>query len=225
MQQKIGGVSVKGDHEINQDYFICTNIGDVSIIAMSDGLGSKLNSHIGAKAICEIIEKKVYSNECNLDNLEQFLLEIHKEWINKLSDYTIKDCSATSMFCVLKGSKAYMGQLGDGFICLIDKNNKIVLNDNDSEHFVNETDCLTTEFVLKQWKFKTVDIEDECTVVISTDGIDIKDGTYEDIISFVEYFKTGYAKYTNENQMIDIKTWVSNWCGQDDKTIAYIMRT
>lgn len=224
MKQKFGGVSIKGNHELNQDYFICDSINDISFIVMSDGLGSKLNSHFGAKTICDVIFNKISLGNVDFDNLELFVEQVHNEWLSKLKNYDIKECYATCLFCILKGNKAYIGRLGDGFICLLDSKNQFVSLDDNLERFVNETNCLNLRFEPDLWKLYTFNIEDNCTAVIFTDGLSIGNDSFNDIVSFVDYFQKGYSDYSDEEQIEDMQNWVSKWYGQDDKTIAYIIR-
>lgn len=233
---KYGKVSITGTHHKNQDYVICKRYKDLIFSVVSDGLGSKKYSHIGARIICEIIEEYVI-NTLEYKKLEKFVKIINREWVRRInnSGYNTKDFYATCLFCIIKNDDVYLGQLGDGFICSItSKSNKtkssIVLKDDNENHFINETLCLNKVFNIKEWKLKHFVLRknEDFIVILATDGLSICNNEDEKIISFCKDLKKEYCNLKNYSQnkhiQDNITTWLTNWKSDDDKTIAFIIK-
>lgn len=222
MSLKYGGVTVKGEHFINQDSFICEKKGDILVVVVADGLGSKKNSHIGSKEVCEVIFEQAQKN----DNIDLDFVEcIHKKWIENLEkNYDISECCTTCLFAILKEGEIAVGQLGDGIIYYIDDKKNHIFKDDKEDHFANQTNCLNKNTKSSEWEFLKIKTEGKVNIFLSTDGLCIGDESKEDIVSFWREFEEGYSDF-NEGQMNEhIKEWLSNWCGQDDKTLAYILK-
>ncbi|MFI3230083.1 MAG: protein phosphatase 2C domain-containing protein [bacterium] len=233
---KYGKVSIEGTYHKNQDYVICKRHKDLIFAVVSDGLGSKKFSHIGAKIICEVIEEKVL-NTLEYKNLESFAKIINREWVHRINraGYNVKDFYATCLFCIIKNDNVYLGQLGDGFICSVStKSNKtksaLVLKDSNENHFINETLCLNKIFNLKEWKLKHLILNknEDFIIVLATDGLSICNNEDEKIISFCKELKKEYCNFKNyiQNKDVqdDITRWLTNWKSDDDKTIAFIIK-
>lgn len=234
---KYGGVSVKGKHELNQDSFICKKIKNIYVLVVSDGLGSEKYSHIGSSVICDVICNAILENK-STDDMKIFIKNIHRKWLYELrfkhNIVNTNDCSATCLFCIVNKKEVILCQLGDGFICYIDNNNEIVMQDDSDSHFINETDCLSKKHNIDLWKIRRIQKPkkfgfskkmSDISILMSTDGLVIGNGDKEDIISFLKEFEDGYKKNSDNEMNKDIKRWLSDWYGSDDKTIAYILRS
>ena len=74
-----GGISVIGSyHSINQDWYSTFSDNSVSVIAVSDGGGSKKKSHIGSEKICSVVVEE--AKKCSMNDIcsADFLVEIQK---------------------------------------------------------------------------------------------------------------------------------------------------
>ena len=106
---RISGISTIGkNHKKNHDYYLYLKRGNKKIVVVSDGLGSKKYSDIGAKRLCESIKENILKTNFEMAfKLNWFLSEIHKIWIKKIKDENIeiKECYATALFLVLYKNK------------------------------------------------------------------------------------------------------------------------
>ena len=131
----LNGISIKGGyHERNQDYYRYKRLkNDGFIITVSDGLGSKLHSHIGSRKLCYTAYKIVKELGNKLSKILPIKLveKIYKRWIEVISSkgLDIKECSATMLILVVFKNRAIAIRLGDGFIALSYDNSVKVLFD------------------------------------------------------------------------------------------------
>lgn len=219
-----GGVSIKGNHDKNQDYYICRCFEWGAIVVVSDGLGSKIYSEVGSKAICEAVVE--CAEQCNgiINETDDFLQSIHTNWLKKIGDYDIKECYATCLIGLINKDGVFAAQLGDGFVCIADKNETLVLLDDKNQHFANETDCLCEIFQLELWRMAKLEAQDILAIILSTDGLRVGNETQNEIEEFCKDFYAGYNSNTTEEIEKDIHGWLTDWYGGDDKTIAFVMR-
>lgn len=221
-----GGVSLMGTyHDKNQDSFACNVFDFGSVCSVSDGLGSKLNSEIGSKAICETVLEVSNQFKGNFENPLELLQQLHFNWLQKLKDYCINSCYATILFCIVLKDRLFMARLGDGFISSItDENVVTVLFDDKSEHFVNETDCLTEMFEEKYWDYKIVPFNTFQGVICSSDGIGLNNKNI--ITNFTKDFIQSYSTTLSSDSVeCDVSRWLSDWTGSDDKTITFLLNS
>ena len=97
---KLGGVSICGSyHEVNQDRFFVREIEGGTILAVSDGLGSRKSSQAGSAALCQAVSKTVENFSVENFDHEKFLSAIHSSWLKILLDSNLKieDCNATAL--------------------------------------------------------------------------------------------------------------------------------
>ena len=224
LKLKCGGVSIKGNHEKNQDYYIYRCFEWGAVVAVSDGLGSKKYSEVGSKTICEAVVE--CAEQCNgiINETDEFLQSIHRNWLKKSGDYDIKECYATCLIVIINKDEVFAAQLGDGFIGIVDKNETLVLLDDKSQHFVNETDCLCEIFQLEFWRIVKLEAQNILAVILSTDGMSIGNETKKEMKEFCYDFYEGYNFDTPEEIEKNINGWLADWYGGDDKTIAFVMR-
>ena len=191
---------------------------------VSDGLGSKKNSDIGAKRLCESIKENILKTNFDMDfKLDLFLSEIHKIWVNKIKNENIeiKECYATALFLVLYKNKLLIsGRLGDGFIVFCEGKNIHILNDKKEDKFINETNCMTEKNFIDYWDIKIVNTREFKGAILCTDGIEIRDDDYKSFTKdFLNSYRCKKIKYIRK----DIKSWFLNWPGNDDKTLVYML--
>lgn len=219
-----GGITHKGSyHDLNQDWFQYYSGSDVTVIAVSDGVGSKKLSNVGAQSLCEIIVNEVKKLSMSEIIGESFLIDIQRKWHDKTKAFGINNCCCTALFCVVKEGKAYLAQLGDGLAGMIADDDIILLYDNKENHYINETDCLSEMINTTEWRTHLVEIKERFGAVLCTDGIGIYPEEESVYRQFVEDFVFEYQKMESTEIVSDIKIWINDWPGSDDKTIAFII--
>lgn len=221
-----GGISLKGRyHDINQDCYVCSPYRDGYVLVVSDGMGSKRLSQYGSKAICEsvyeIINKKTLDPE--MMSFKNILLQCHEEWLKRLKDYDISQCYATMLVVVVTHKKVFAGRLGDGFIGIYTNNGIKCLFDSKEDYFTNETDCLTEFFDKDKLEVYECEYEEFFGAVACTDGIEIGTMQESELMSFTKEFVEEYRRLDISSIKDDISNWLSDWSGNDDKSIAFIL--
>lgn len=222
----LGGVSVKGSyHSVNQDFFIAQKIENGFVVALSDGLGSKKTSQIGSKAICESVVEEAVELKQNLADitLSEFIQNVHSRWLVKLLPHSINDCYATILALVFYNGRLLALRLGDGFIGFWTDDGVHVLFDKKETYFTNETDCLTESFNLDIFEFVECEISELNGGVMCSDGITIGEMREKDLKSFTKDFIEGYNTMSADEINKHIESWVKDWDGIDDKTLAYFI--
>lgn len=222
----LGGVSVKGSyHQINQDFFIAQRIENGFVVALSDGLGSKKTSQIGSKAICESVVEEAVALKQSLADItpSEFISNVHSRWLEKLLPHTINECYATILALVFYSGRLLALRLGDGFIGFWTNNGVHVLFDRKETYFANETDCLTESFSIDLFEFVEYEISELNGGVMCSDGIAIGEMKENNLKSFTKDFVEGYNTMSVDEINKDIESWVKDWQGIDDKTLAYFI--
>lgn len=231
MKKRVIGFSQIGPSHIrnklpNQDSFLCHNSRNFSLIVVSDGLGSKKFSHIGAAAACKSVLKtsKEFVKNKDSTSVKEFFDMISKTWQSSLMGHKPEDCSATCLFALATKNKIFIARLGDGMVCSIGKtpDTDKLLFDNKNSTFSNETCSLSNTNLLSLWEYKSLPINDYKAVLISTDGIstDLQSG------SEIEFSKDLVDTLNSKNYLgkkLVLSRLMRNWPvpkHSDDKTIA-----
>ena len=220
------GLSCKGSyHEVNQDSFICRSVANGCVMVLSDGMGSKMYSQLGSKAICEVLNQEFTHINEPLDQLEwiPFLRKCHKKWIENLKEYDITQCYATMLVLFVQGKCLKAARLGDGFLSILVDDRVHILLDQKDDYFANETDCLMAEFDEKHLEVLELNFDRFTGAIACSDGIEIGVMKKEEIRSFTNDFIFEYTKMSADESRSEIEGWVSTWPGIDDKTIAYVL--
>lgn len=220
------GISIKGQyHNINQDYFISKEFKDGYIMVVSDGMGSKKMSQIGSKVICESIYDRISQGKIDLNLLEfkDVLFSCHKEWKKRLEEFDLSQCYCTLLVVIVLRDKIKAARLGDGFLSIYVDDNIYCLFDDKEEHFLNETDCLREKFDREKIEILDLDYKTFKGAICCSDGIEIGTMQKNEICDFTKDFIISYSNKNKTDILDNIKIWLNNWTGNDDKTIAYIM--
>ncbi len=220
------GVSCKGSyHDKNQDYFLCSSVKGGYILALSDGMGSKLYSQHGSKAICNILRREFEKENKTLENVNwiSFLQKCHEEWIREVKVYDPAQCYATMLVLLVQGNTLKAARLGDGFLSVWVDDKVHILMDEKEDYFANETDCLMEAFNIDCIQTLELRFDKFVGAVACSDGIEIGVMKLDEIERFTRDFLSEYAQLTQVQMKTDISEWVSSWPGIDDKTIAYII--
>jgi hypothetical protein len=212
-------------HDVNQDSFLSKPYKDGYIMVVSDGMGSKSLSHFGSKCICESVYDVVSNYTFDLDviSFKDIIYACHEEWKKRLSDYDIKQCYATLLVAVIREKTIKAARLGDGFLAIYADGKVTCLYDKKENYFANETDCLKEE--LDREKIEIVEIEYSKFhgAVSCTDGVEIGTMQEEDITGFTQEFVEEYSYKEKDEVIEEIESWLKDWPGMDDKTLAFVM--
>jgi hypothetical protein len=223
VSSRSGGISIKGTyHRTNQDSFLTRRVGDVDVLVLSDGLGGLEHSEIGSLAACEAVIKA--SQNTNFDNYApvDFISKIYNNW-QELISLPENECAATCLFCIATKENVLAGQLGDGFICLLREDDGIVIYDSKDDSFENETDCLSSDFDINAWRICETPREHLKAVIMCSDGVKLCDDSRDIILSFAKDIFCEYADKSESQTQSEIKNWLSDWTGRDDKTLVYFL--
>ena len=212
-------------HDVNQDSFLSKPYKDGYIMVVSDGMGTKSLSHFGSKCICESVYDVVSNYTFDLDaiSFKDIIYACHEEWKKRLSDYDIKQCYATLLVAVIREKTIKAARLGDGFLAIYADGKVTCLYDKKENYFANETDCLKEE--LDREKIEIVEIEYSKFhgAVSCTDGVEIGTMQEEDITGFTQEFVEEYSYKEKDEVIEEIESWLKDWPGMDDKTLAFVM--
>lgn len=217
----------------NQDAYCLELENKPVLIALSDGLGSKSLSHLGAQAVAYAVEKLAqhFVNGPVIEPLKLIKL-FHDFWLAELESVDIEQCRCTALFAIVWQEQTLIAQLGDGDCCIVtsnqDGNEKKVrfLTEKNDDLFANQTYSLGQELQASQWQFclqPTVEL-DACFLV--TDGI-ADDIALEHKTSFYLELLSQYQILADEQVMSDVRRWISQWpvAGHsDDKTMVALFR-
>lgn len=220
------GLSIKGSyHDINQDFFICRSYKDTHIIVVSDGMGSKMFSHFGSRYICESVCDVISNNMIDTDsmNFRDIIYECYEEWKRRLADYDISQCYATMLAAVVMKNKIKAARLGDGFISIYADGKISCLFDKKENCFINETDCLREVLDIEKIEFFETEYTKFQGIISCTDGVEIGTMQEKELISFTRDFVDEYSRMEKNETIIEIESWLKDWPGVDDKTLAFIM--
>ena len=221
-----GGISIMGTyHSVNQDSYLSKPYKDGYIIVVSDGMGSKSLSHFGSKCICESVYDVIsnYTFDLDLISFKDVIYACHEEWRKRLSDYDIKQCYATLLVAVIIEKTIKAARLGDGFLAIYADEKVTCLYDKKENYFANETDCLKEN--LEREKIEMIEIEysNFQGAVLCTDGVEIGTMQEEDIVGFTQEFVDEYSNKEKVEVLDEIESWLKDWPGTDDKTLAFVM--
>lgn len=221
---KYGGVTLKGNHPINQDSFSAREVRGGCVVAVSDGLGSRPRSQAGSAALCEAACLVADEFSCNIDD-EKFLRAIHERWLKTLAEnnLAVEVCNATALIAIVGAENIWAFRLGDGFICIAADDNVTVLFDDKDNEFVNATECLREEFDFGKWERRRIPYKNFTGLVAATDGI-----TFEldakILGDFMRDFCENYSALDLGGILADLKAWLPTLFGVDDKTLAFLLK-
>lgn len=220
------GISIMGSyHDVNQDSFLSKPYKDGYIMVVSDGMGSKSLSHFGSKCICESVYDVVSNYTFGLDviSFKDIIYACHEEWKKRLSDYDIKQCYATLLVAVIREKTIKAARLGDGFLAIYADGKVTCLYDKKENYFANETDCLKEELDREEIEIVEIEYSKFHGAVSCTDGVEIGTMQEEDITGFTQEFVEEYSYKEKDEVIEEIESWLKDWPGMDDKTLAFVM--
>lgn len=221
-----GGISIIGSyHDVNQDSYLSKPYKDGYIMVVSDGMGSKSLSHFGSKCICESVYDVVSNYTFDLDviSFKDIIYACHEEWKKRLSNYEIKQCYATLLVAVIRKNKISAARLGDGFLAVYTDGKVTCLYDKKENYFANETDCLKEKLDREKVEIVEIEYSEFQGAVSCTDGVEIGTMQEDDISNFTREFVDEYSNQDRDEVIAEIETWLKDWPGMDDKTLAFVI--
>lgn len=143
---KAFGASIRGVYHAyaklpNQDAFLIRKNQKGLLLVLCDGLGSKKDSQVGAKRLCESVEKAL--NVINIQdcNLELFNKVIFSIWECLLYPLKVCDALSTLQLVFINKEKAFIGKVGDGLLAVLGKEHRLLREDKqDLVHFTTHFD-------------------------------------------------------------------------------------
>lgn len=222
---KFGGMSLKGNHAVNQDSFSVREVSGGYVVAVSDGLGSRPLSQVGSAILCQAACQVAEEFACNIEDDETFLATIHARWLQTLTEnnFAVEKCNATALIAVVGAENIWAYRLGDGFICIASDDKVTALFDTKEDDFVNATECLRTDFQFSKWECRRFERKNFFGLVAATDGITFRLDE-ETLGRFIADFCADYAALELGDILTDLRTWLPTLIGGDDKTLAFLLK-
>ena len=202
---EIGPSHIKNNTN-NQDAWCIKYFDWGEVIAISDGVGSKLQSEFGSQAACQAaIELAVFWHENPGYQTEKLLENFHEYWINALENRDPNQCNCTSLWVIRCHEEILMAQLGDGLLSFINSRDKVdFLIDNFNEtSFSNQTCALQKIHDENQWTWKLDKVQAYRSFVLMTDGIS-DDLLEQQKNSFVKSIVEHYSSMTQDQSKEEI---------------------
>ncbi len=143
---KAFGASIRGVYHAyarlpNQDAFLIRKNQKGLLLVLCDGLGSKKDSQIGAKKLCESVEKALNAIDiqgCNLALLNKVIFSI---WECLLYPLEVRNALSTLQLVFIGKEKAFIGKVGDGLLAVLGKEHRLLREDKqDLAHFTTPFD-------------------------------------------------------------------------------------
>ena len=140
-----------------------------------------------------------------------------------MSNYEIKQCYATLLVAVIRKNKISAARLGDGFLAVYTDGKVTCLYDKKENYFANETDCLKEKLDREKVEIVEIEYSEFQGAVSCTDGVEIGTMQEDDISNFTREFVDEYSNQDRDEVIAEIETWLKDWPGMDDKTLAFVM--
>lgn len=209
----------------NQDAWLAQQFNWGEVVVVSDGLGSRPKSDLGARAACyAVVEAARLYHNCARAPVQELLRLIHALWLLKIGPHAANDCCATCLFVIRRKGQCLLGQLGDGMIAVCGDNSEqsILLQADKQDSFANLTHSLGAAFNPEHWQTGSISTEQCQAVVLCTDGI------ADDLLpskqsQFARELVTVYGSKSPRQIKQDLDNWLKHWPvpgHSDDKTIA-----
>lgn len=162
-----------------QDYIEIAQSNNMTIVVLSDGLGSKNHSDIAAKCVVQFMVKFLYQNSYTTNNDILFRNDVINGCIESITQYAktkgldISQMDCTLQFVVIKSSTILAGQLGDGAICILkSKGVSELLCVPQKGAVANSTVSLFNHNAKNQLYLKQMNLSDINAIIATSDGLE-----------------------------------------------------
>jgi len=224
---RLSGASVIGPGHLydgvpNQDSLMMRTYKGGFVSVVCDGMGSRVNSHIGSRAACKAVIETTKRSAFDLES-GILLARIEQRWLDLINGVNPDSAITTCLFAWGDASGTVRAfQLGDGLILLRTGADK----DFDSSKFGNETIGLGCKIDFSDWIVSELIFESGDTMGLMTDGIsdDLIPGRESDFLLAVTEALENKNKRTAKKYL---SNQLCNWGTPnhvDDKTITLISR-
>ncbi len=207
---KIAGAEVIGRKHIKngtpcQDKVFSLNMKGVSVIALSDGAGSRELSQIGAQVsvetVCNIFATmfdKLFRRNTS-DIAEVVLKEVRNCLENNslTQDVPVKELASTLLFVAISRGRYVSGHIGDGVIAKLNSENLSVHSYPDNGEYSNETYFTTSSDALERFRVDKGFIKDESGFLLMSDGS--ADSLYDKRRNFLSPVSSQMMKWLDTN--------------------------
>ena len=226
------GASVRGPGHVrmclpNQDYYIVDNCLWGDIVVVSDGVGSCATSECGSAAACRAVVSagRDWNDE---DGIPILVERIQSAWLEHVKPFDPNDSSATCLFAIRpQNGPITIGMLGDGLIvALMSDGSSLELSEDKAEAFSNQTEALTTNTQVCQWRTASIVQKDCCALLLCTDGI------ADDLLpdrrkAFARHIYEQGQQYAAVTVARELRKMLEEWPvphHSDDKTLVCLYR-
>ncbi|GMQ48455.1 PP2C family serine/threonine-protein phosphatase [Vibrio sp. 10N] len=192
-------------------------------VAVADGMGSRVLSHIGSKLAVDVAVSSCIDSSEGISDRE-LITDIYTRWLSGLHLKNIESNDAVTTLLVAwgnsRGEYRFL-QLGDGVIC----SNIINHSVSEDDLFSNETTGLGLSKKLSHWRTGRGKLLQEASrgLVLMTDGIS---EDIEEHIGFCDTLITRAQRVSLRATKKQLKGLLNNWPTPhhtDDKTIAVVL--
>lgn len=195
------------------------------VLIVSDGMGSKQKSRLGARTAIKSVRKVLFGPE--VPTSRELIQNIYRDWLDNLPEGHPSNFGCTLLFALIQADgRATLAQLGDGVIIYKAGKRFNVLTPV-KVNFGNQTVGLGISKSWADWHVEEVFLQSPGDgVILMTDGI--SDDLHPEKIE--KFFNTISASLRKTNKRIvraQLQEQLRNWPTQghsDDKTIAVISR-
>ena len=176
---------VKGSsHDIDgtqcQDYVDIVANNDVVVAILSDGLGSKPHSEIASECVVKTVTAALFQkfdDFSDSDSFRKWLIDLSRQDITQsaqANSCSVEDMDCTLLFAAIRGEEMITGQLGDGAICLLNKNSGELFCKPQKGGIANSTMTVFSRDAVDSLRIKRIaDIKDLEAVILTSDGLEL----------------------------------------------------
>jgi len=195
------------------------------VLIVSDGMGSKQKSHVGARTAIKSVRKILSGSE--VATSRELIQNIYRDWLGNLPEGHPSDFGCTLLFALIRANgRATIAQLGDGVI-LYKASKKFNVLTPEKVDFGNQTVGLGISKSWKDWHVEDVFLQSPGDgVILMSDGI-ADDLQPKKIEKFFNAVSTSLRKKNKRIVQAQLQEQLKNWPTQghsDDKTIAVMSR-
>jgi serine/threonine protein phosphatase PrpC len=228
------GASVRGPAHVmqdspNQDAWAVARVRDSLVAVVCDGLGSRANSHVGAREACRsvIAASRLWLAQPDLP-VELLLRTIHDLWAMRTHAVGAAQCATTCLLAITgHDGGVTAAQLGDGLIASICETVESATTLGDREDgFGNQTTGLGVATSLSEWRWKKIESPAPRAVLLATDGI-ADDLRPEKTADFVRHVRDQHSSMPRNQSQRHLRKDLDDWPVPkhgDDKTLVLLWR-
>ncbi len=221
----VQGPAHKAEGLPNQDAWLHAHVGNMRVVVVSDGMGSRPFAREGAMAACRATVDALRQWRRNPAAPPEILVSmIHLFWRARVAPLPPAECACTCLFAAAdQNGMGIVGQLGDGLVLIRNDTGVRSLQNRDPNHFSNQTEGLGVSRNITAWSTAPLNT-DIRAVVLSTDGVadDLLPERFED---FVNWLEKDIGLQAPQRRWRALATALRRWPTPrhiDDKTIAVL---